>query len=318
MKKIISRTISLVLCMLIFMSVICVSAESYITLYAEDGRSKAFPASQVEAQLTVGWYRTPVQRLYAEGKSKVFKKAEVEAQLTVGWYTEPVQRLYAPGKSKLFKKSQVAAQLTVGWHLEEFVMMYAADGRTKYVKKSEVAANKSVGWYESLEEITLAQNAQKAKSLKYSSAQTGSVTGLITYQYNKYVGTRADVGAKVMLVQTNHIPLESDSSNFLLASSYDDPLIYSTTVDGSGNYYFDSIPTGEYYLLVIGKNTNESPSITNLNISSAKLYLNGKITNKAMEHLILNIKLYSFEIEKIKIEGGKTVRYNKDWGYTYI
>lgn len=87
-----------------------------VTLYAEDGRSANFPTHEVAAQLTVGWYTEPVQRLYAEGKSKLFKQSEVAAQLTVGWYTEPVQRLYAEGKSKLFKQSEVAAQLTVGWY----------------------------------------------------------------------------------------------------------------------------------------------------------------------------------------------------------
>ncbi len=318
MKKIIAKTLSLALCMIMTLSVICVWAESYVTLYTEDGRSKAFPTSKAESQLTVGWYKEPVQRLYAEGKSKVFPKSQVQAQLSVGWYTEPVQRLYAPGKSQLFKKSQVATQLTVGWSTEEYIKLYAADGRTKYVKKSDVAANKKVGWYESYEEITFEQNAKKVNSLKYRSSQTGSVNGLITYQYNRYIGTRADVGAKVMLVQANHIPLAFDSLNFLVISSYDDPLIYSTTVDGNGNFYFDNIPSGEYYLIVKGKNTNESPAITELNISSAKLYLNGKISNEALENLILNIELYSFDIEKIKVERGQTVRYSKDWGYTYI
>ena len=61
MKKTVLKTLSLTLCIIMMLSVICVSAESYVTLYAENGRSKAFPSSQVEAQLTVGWYREPVR-----------------------------------------------------------------------------------------------------------------------------------------------------------------------------------------------------------------------------------------------------------------
>ncbi len=160
MQKKIVTAVALLFCMIISLSSVLVSAESYVQLYAEDGRSKYFPASQVSAQLTVGWYKEPVQRLWAEGKSKVFPKSQVAAQLTVGWYTVPVQRLYAPGKSKVFPKSQVAAQLTVGWSTSPianqqptstppagYTKMYALDGRSKYVINSQVAANELVGWY---------------------------------------------------------------------------------------------------------------------------------------------------------------------------
>ena len=148
MKKSFKQLVALVLVLFTMTSCISVfGAEGYRTLYTEDGMSKDFPVSQVSAQLTVGWYTEPVQRLYAEGKSKVFPKSQVAAQVNVGWYTYPVQRLYAPGKSKVFPKSQVAAQLKVGWYAEPLTLMYALDGRSKYVVKSQVAANKNVGWY---------------------------------------------------------------------------------------------------------------------------------------------------------------------------
>lgn len=169
MKKSFCKLISLTLC-LVLMSALCVSAASYVTLYTEDGRSKSFPESQVAAQLTVGWYREPVQRLYAEGKSKVFPKSQVAAQLNVGWYKEPVQRLYAPGKSKLFPKSQVAAQLTVGWSTQPTVTMYALDGRYKAVAQNMVAANQKVGWY--LYADYVCAKADQLKKSSYDSAAT--------------------------------------------------------------------------------------------------------------------------------------------------
>lgn len=167
-KSIIALMLCFVMCTS-FVSVFASSyAERYVTLYTEDGRTKAFPESQVSAQLTVGWYTEPVQRLYAEGKSKVFKKSEVPAQLTVGWYTEPVQRLYAAGKSKLFKKSEVPAQLTVGWYTKPFVQMWALDGRSKYVPAPQVAANQKVGWY-TLVDYTI-KKADTTKKTSYSDA----------------------------------------------------------------------------------------------------------------------------------------------------
>lgn len=144
------KVVALMLCLIMILP--CVSAmakEGYTTLYAEDGRAVEFENSVVEAQLKVGWYREPFQRLYAEGKSKLFPKSQVAAQLTVGWYREPVQRLYANnGKSKLFPQSQVAAQLTVGWYTTPSIDMYSLDGRKIKVLRGYIDAHKKVGWYE--------------------------------------------------------------------------------------------------------------------------------------------------------------------------
>lgn len=163
---------------------------------------------------------------------------------------------------------------------------------------------------------TTTNNIVTAK--KYSSSKLGNVTGMVTWQYNKFIGTKPDTGAKVLLMQTNHVPTSKDGSNFLLFSSFNDDLMYSTEVDGSGNYYFDNIPVGEYYLLILGDNTNESPQIQNLNISSAKNYLTNKISDEAMKRLETNIKLHSFEIKKITVSANQTYRYSVDWGYTYF
>ncbi len=150
-------------------------------LYTEDGRCQYFSYDQVEAQLKVGWYREPVQRLYtADGRSKVFENSKVDSQLNVGWfktqpiivyaedgrtkyientadaiaaneavgwYKEPVQRLYTPdGRNKLFKQSQVAAQVAVGWYTQPVQTLYTIDGRTKVFPKTQVAAQVAVGW----------------------------------------------------------------------------------------------------------------------------------------------------------------------------
>jgi len=120
---------------------------NYCMLYAVDERAKSFHRDLVPAQLTVGWYESPVQMLYAPGKSKVFKKSEVSAQLKVGWYEEPLVLLYAPGKSKYFPQSNVAAQLEAGWCDEPLVLLYAL-GKSKYFPQSKVATLLEAGWYE--------------------------------------------------------------------------------------------------------------------------------------------------------------------------
>ena len=76
--------------------------ETQIPLYALDGRVEYFKVSEVDAQLTVGWYTEPVQVLYAaDGRSEVFKQSEVPAQLTVGWYETREEALNVNISSKI-------------------------------------------------------------------------------------------------------------------------------------------------------------------------------------------------------------------------
>lgn len=149
-------------------------AEPVQRLYAE-GKSKVFPKSQVDAQLKVGWYKEPVQRLYAEYESKLFPQSYVIAQLNLGWYTEPVQRLYAEGKSKVFLKSQVAAQLNVGWYTEPVQRLYAP-GKSKLFPQSQVAAQLTVGWYETQSAVLAANKAATNSSTLPIKVHVRSIT----------------------------------------------------------------------------------------------------------------------------------------------
>ena len=149
MKKILKKAVALLIVMVTITSCMgAYAAESYRRLYTEDGRSKTFPESQVEAQLTVGWYKYPVQRLYKPGESEVFKSTQVNRKLKEGWSEEPyVQMFTVDGKSKYVLLSEVEDSKTEGWYVGEPIMAYAEDGRTKYIGSGEIAANEKVGWY---------------------------------------------------------------------------------------------------------------------------------------------------------------------------
>ncbi len=101
-------------------------------------------------------------------------------------------------------------------------------------------------------------------------------------------------------------------------NDYDDPLVYCSKVDGMGNYYFDNIPAGQYYLLVNSNATNESPEIQQINYRLVEHYLKGKVSDEALSTLKLTIECNSFEIKEIEIKANQILRYSKDWGYTYI
>ncbi len=125
------------------------NTESFVTMYAEDGRTISIPQSETEAYKSVGWYAEPVVLMYAaDGRTTYAPESEVEAYKGVGWYAEPVVLMYAAdGRTTYAPKSEVEAYKGVGWYTEPVVLMYAADGRTTYAPKSEVEAYKGVGWY---------------------------------------------------------------------------------------------------------------------------------------------------------------------------
>lgn len=84
-----------------------------------------------------------------------------------------------------------------------------------------------------------------------------------------------------------------------------------------GNYYLDNIPAGYYYLLILSKETNQSPEIEEMNAGLIDNYFSGKITAEAIERLKLKTRLNSFEFETIEVKANQTTRFSKDFGYTY-
>lgn len=289
-------------------------------MYATDGRTTVIPKREVESYKNAGWYSEPLVIMYAaDGRTQYVEQSKVEEQKSFGWYSVPVVTMYAAdGRTTVVAQTEVEAHKKVGWYSVPVVTMYAADGRTIVVAQTEVEAYKKVGWYTSKEEITLVSNRNKLSSLVYNKSKCGSMTGTITYQYNQYIGTRADVGAAVLLIQTNHIPTDMDTLNIgFVSGSYSDPTLYYTEVDGMGNYYLNNVPAGEYFLLIQSEETNQSPEISELHGKMAENYLKGKISSEALDTLKKAMNVYSFVIERIEVRENQTYHYSKDWGYTY-
>jgi uncharacterized protein YcfL len=117
--------------------------------------------------------------------------------------------------------------------------------------------------------------------------KTGKVTGTVTYKYNNYVGNKADTGALVILVSKSVTSLP-DSLGLGMISELPEGC-YGKKVDGSGNYTFDNVPTGEYYLIIISANTNENMDrVTGYNSWGGTYSL---FSDKGKEHALRNAKL---------------------------
>ena len=143
--------------------------------------------------------------------------------------------------------------------------------------------------------------------------KTGKVTGTVTYKYNNYVGNKADTGAKVILVSKSVTSLP-DSLGLGLTYSLPEGC-YGVKVDGTGNYTFDNVPVGEYYLVIISQNTNEkSDSVTGIGSWGGTYSL---FTKEGKENALLSAKIYKTRTTSITVFDGQTTTYSYDFGITY-
>jgi len=89
-------------------------------------------------------------------------------------------------------------------------------------------------------------------------AQTCTVRGNVVWEYNKFVGTRPDVGAKVFLLRRFSDKILVSP---LLRESDPPKGVYVTTVDLLGKFEFTGLPPGTYDLLIRSKNTTRKFTI---------------------------------------------------------
>ena len=143
--------------------------------------------------------------------------------------------------------------------------------------------------------------------------KTGSVTGTVTYKYNDYVGNKPDTDAKVLLISKSVTSLP-DSVALGLISSLPDGC-YGTKVDGSGKYQFDNIPVGDYYIVIISKNTNSGSE-------NGSLYWGFSVYNMfskdAQETANNTCWLHKIKSTSITVKEGQTSTFSHDFGITYI
>ncbi len=87
----------------------------------------------------------------------------------------------------------------------------------------------------------------------------GGVEGVLTWQYNDFVGTKGDVNAQVFLipkaVDFSMISEEDVQSYFLIGTPIPNARTYYTKADGYGNYNLNYIPEGPYVLIAFSFET---------------------------------------------------------------
>ncbi|MFC5529047.1 stalk domain-containing protein [Cohnella yongneupensis] len=208
-------------------------------------------------------------------------------------------------------------------------MKLLVNGQAKSLKTKPVTINKTD--YVSLNEISTllgytAQYNDKTKTYTISNkssvpakeAGVGNVKGAITWQYNDFVGTKADVGAKVFLIPTSFDKksITADESNLysMIGAVPKGSGLQFVKVNGFGQYELNDIPAGKYYIVISSKNTtrNSDEDLSDYVVSTLKPLFADWDT-----FVLFNLKLTNHEVREIEIKKGKTLDVSYDFGNTY-
>lgn len=144
----------------------------------------------------------------------------------------------------------------------------------------------------------------------------GSIKGVITWQYNNFVGTKPDNGANIVLISKNK-DKNSDNVAFTLTLKQNPNgknEIYTAEADGYGNYEMDDVPVGQYYLLIKSNKTNSNMTIDDNTAS----ILQGLFSENDWNKLQNTLKLNKYLLKTEEIKTNKTIIESYDFGYTYF
>ncbi|MBQ8002513.1 MAG: hypothetical protein IJ297_03630 [Clostridia bacterium] len=130
------------------------SANGYVTIYTEDGRTAQVLEHEVAAYEAVGWHRNyneVTTTLYSpDGQTLVVYNAQVASYVAVGWYTMPVTRLYTIyGDTLVVYTYEVPNYLAIGWSDNINAVqttLYDQNGNAITVYNAQVPAYEAAGW----------------------------------------------------------------------------------------------------------------------------------------------------------------------------
>ncbi|MFU1795437.1 stalk domain-containing protein [Paenibacillus azoreducens] len=168
------------------------------------------------------------------------------------------------------------------------------------------------------EKLTITESKKVINFGNYDMAATGNIKGVLTWQYNKYIGTKPDVNAKIVLIPRD-LPKYSrihDEVFAITLSSIPNGTngIFSSKADGYGNYNIDNVPAGRYYLLFLSNNTKSDMTISKYDQER----LDPLFGVSSWEALEINLKLNKYKLKEIEIIKDQTITESYDFGYTYF
>ena len=184
----------------------------------------------------------------------------------------------------------------------------------KYTYANELLKNekfeKALNIFESLENYKDSEIKKKEAQIEYCKRNTGTMSGMVSWKYNNFVGNRGDTGAKIFAI--NLEMHEAKDALIDMNAEQGTNGIWISTADGNGNYKIDKMPCGNYAVFIVSNNTNGNyPEYDTLNsiISEKEWITMETINNKTF---IRSIKYY----ENVLINANEEKTLSYDFGLT--
>lgn len=156
--------------------------------------------------------------------------------------------------------------------------------------------------------------------VKASSNKKGNLKGTVTWQYNKVIGTKPDVGAKIYLIPekfNKSSMTDKEAKPFAMLGSISEDkkgILFFKTANGYGNYEINDIPVGKYVILIVSNKTTRN---IHEPIDDYPKNLLMPLVNDWKDFEYFNLNLYKFTVGTIDIKENETIDESYDFGYTY-
>ena len=198
-----------------------------------------------------------------------------------------------------------------------FVMTIFGISQMKMVKYTYANAllknekfEKALNIFESLKDYKDSETKKKEARIEYCKRNTVTMSGMISWKYNNFVGNRGDTGARIFAINLEiH---EAKDALIDMNAEQGTNGIWISTADGNGNYKIDKMPCGNYAVFIVSNNTNGNyPEYDTLNsiISKREWLTMETINNKTF---IRSIKYY----ENVLINANEEKTLSYDFGLT--
>lgn len=177
-------------------------------------------------------------------------------------------------------------------------------------------------WNQNIPQQVVDVAEQEAITIQIPDAQGyGTVTGNITWQYNKYIGTRGDTGSEVYLIPMDFSIKGGDNKNLsLFLDTRGKNNVFYVEVDGRGQYVLNNIPCGKYLIFIRSENTTDGMRFTDKSTWNKIIdkLLGAFLTDDELETFKTMLGYNSFYFDTITVQDGQTITISHDFGYTYI
>lgn len=173
------------------------------------------------------------------------------------------------------------------------------------------------------EQVTSTNTTMQKQTFEqvYNTGMYGTVSGTLTYKYNDFRGHIGDTGSHVILIPTDVDTRDFDNRAAVMGISgtYESG-IRVAQADGNGNYVFNNVPVGNYYIIAVSNNTTSSMYFESKEyVTNSLRQLGSKYFSASEVDTFLTFTaMYKYSSQKITVTHNYNYIFSHDFGITYI